>query len=47
MPLRRETSRHGRGVEEEFEEDLAPAETQTLELELEPGIYEIYCPVSR
>jgi plastocyanin len=35
----------GEGIEEEFEANLAPGETQTLELDLEPGTYEVYCPV--
>ena len=35
----------GEGIEEEFEENLAPGETQTLNIELEPGTYEVYCPV--
>jgi len=33
------------GIEEELETDLAPGETGTLEIELEPGTYEIYCPI--
>lgn len=35
----------GEGIEEEFEEDLAPGESQTLELDLQPGTYKVYCPV--
>ena len=35
----------GEGIEEEFDENLQPGETQTLEVELEPGTYEVYCPV--
>jgi hypothetical protein len=33
------------GVEEELETDLAPGDTGTLEIDLEPGTYEIYCPI--
>jgi uncharacterized cupredoxin-like copper-binding protein len=36
----------GNGIEQEFETDLAPGETRTMEVELQPGIYEIYCPVA-
>jgi uncharacterized cupredoxin-like copper-binding protein len=36
----------GEGIEEEFEENLQAGETQTLELDLEPGTYEVYCPVA-
>ncbi|MBI5959461.1 MAG: cupredoxin domain-containing protein [Chloroflexi bacterium] len=36
----------GNGVEQGFETDLAPGETRTLEIELSPGTYRIYCPVS-
>jgi uncharacterized cupredoxin-like copper-binding protein len=36
----------GEGIEEEFDENLAPGESGTLELQLEPGTYEIYCPVA-
>jgi uncharacterized cupredoxin-like copper-binding protein len=35
----------GQGIEEELEADLAPGESGTLELDLEPGTYEVYCPV--
>lgn len=35
----------GEGVEERFETNLNPGESQTLELNLEPGTYEVYCPV--
>lgn len=35
----------GQGIEEELEQNLQPGETQTLELDLAPGTYEIYCPV--
>ncbi len=35
----------GQGIEEEFETNLSPDETQTMQLNLEPGTYEVYCPV--
>jgi uncharacterized cupredoxin-like copper-binding protein len=35
----------GQGIEEEFEENLQPGETGELTLTLEPGTYEVYCPV--
>jgi plastocyanin len=35
----------GQDVEEELETNLQPGETGTLELDLAPGTYEIYCPV--
>jgi uncharacterized cupredoxin-like copper-binding protein len=35
----------GQGVEEEFESNLQPGETKTLQVELQPGTYEVYCPV--
>jgi plastocyanin len=35
----------GQGIEEKFETDLTAGETQTLQLNLEPGTYEVYCPV--
>lgn len=35
----------GQGMEEELEENLAPGDTGTLQVDLEPGTYEIYCPV--
>jgi uncharacterized cupredoxin-like copper-binding protein len=35
----------GEGVEEVLPEDLAPGESGTLEVTLEPGTYTIYCPV--
>ena len=35
----------GQGIEEEFETNLLPGETRDLELNLQPGTYEVYCPV--
>jgi uncharacterized cupredoxin-like copper-binding protein len=35
----------GQGIEEKFEDNLAPGETKTMQLDLEPGAYEVYCPV--
>jgi uncharacterized cupredoxin-like copper-binding protein len=35
----------GQGIEQEFETNLSPGETQTMQLNLEPGTYEVYCPV--
>ena len=35
----------GQGIEEELADNLAPGATGTLELDLPPGDYEIYCPV--
>jgi uncharacterized cupredoxin-like copper-binding protein len=35
----------GQGIEEKFETDLSAGETQTMQLNLEPGTYEVYCPV--
>jgi uncharacterized cupredoxin-like copper-binding protein len=35
----------GQGIEEAFETNLSPGETQTIQLNLEPGTYEVYCPV--
>ena len=35
----------GQGIEEELEANLEPGESGTLEVTLEPGTYEIYCPV--
>jgi plastocyanin len=35
----------GQGIEKEFEENLKPGETKTLEVDLKPGTYRVYCPV--
>jgi uncharacterized cupredoxin-like copper-binding protein len=35
----------GNGVEETLEEDLAPNQTASLSVELEPGTYTVYCPI--
>lgn len=35
----------GNGIEKEFETSLEPGETETMVLELEPGTYEVYCPI--
>jgi uncharacterized cupredoxin-like copper-binding protein len=35
----------GEGIEEEFEANLQPGETMTLEIDLQPGAYNVYCPV--
>lgn len=35
----------GQGIEEEFDEDLEPGESRTLEVDLEAGEYSVYCPV--
>jgi plastocyanin len=35
----------GQGVEEEFEQDLEPGESNTLQVDLAPGEYTVYCPV--
>ncbi len=35
----------GQGIEEELAENLAPGASGTLEVDLQPGSYEIYCPV--
>lgn len=35
----------GEGVEEEFEANLQPGETMTMEIDLQAGAYDVYCPV--
>lgn len=35
----------GQGIERVFEVNLQPGETQTMEVDLVPGSYTIYCPV--
>lgn len=35
----------GQGIEEELPENLAPGASGTLTVDLEPGTYEVYCPV--
>jgi hypothetical protein len=35
----------GQGIERVFEQDLQPGERETMQVELEPGEYEVYCPV--
>jgi uncharacterized cupredoxin-like copper-binding protein len=36
----------GQGIEEEFETNLQPGETRTMQVDLQPGEYAVYCPVS-
>ena len=36
----------GDGVEEELPQDLQPGDSGELTVDLEPGTYEMYCPVS-
>jgi uncharacterized cupredoxin-like copper-binding protein len=35
----------GMGIEQEFESNLEPGETDTMVVTLEPGEYRVYCPV--
>lgn len=35
----------GNGIEVELENDLQAGETGTLQVELKPGTYKVYCPV--
>jgi uncharacterized cupredoxin-like copper-binding protein len=35
----------GQGIEEAFETNLSPGETRTMQLNLGPGTYVVYCPV--
>jgi hypothetical protein len=36
----------GNGIEEELDPTLQPGESGTLEVDLQPGTYEVYCPVA-
>lgn len=35
----------GQGIEKEFEQNLKPGETRTMQVDLAPGTYRVYCPV--
>ena len=35
----------GSGIKQEFESDLAPGTTETLQVNLKPGTYQVYCSV--
>lgn len=35
----------GQGIEQEFETPLAPNDSETMSVVLEPGEYRVYCPV--
>jgi uncharacterized cupredoxin-like copper-binding protein len=35
----------GQGIESVFDTNLVPGETLTMEVDLQPGTYEVYCPV--
>lgn len=37
----------GQGLEEEFDHDLAPGESMSMQVELVEGEYDVYCPVGR
>jgi uncharacterized cupredoxin-like copper-binding protein len=32
-------------IEEKFDANLSPGETRIMQLDLEPGAYQVYCPV--
>lgn len=36
----------GQGIEQEFPQNLTAGETRTMEVDLQPGTYTIYCPVA-
>ncbi|MBI3449797.1 MAG: DoxX family membrane protein [Acidobacteria bacterium] len=35
----------GKGIEEEIEDGVEAGQSTTLELDLKPGVYEVYCPM--
>jgi uncharacterized cupredoxin-like copper-binding protein len=35
----------GEGIDEVFAENLAPGETETMEVDLQPGAYDVICPI--
>lgn len=35
----------GNGLDKKFDTNLKPGETKTLQLELKPGVYTVFCPV--
>ena len=36
----------GQGVEKKLDSELGPGETKTMQVDLKPGTYEVYCPVA-